>query len=256
MSSRPSKPPPSPSDHDNDDDRSVNLLAPSQDLLMSIDLPSLSQDLSVDLLVPSQDISVDRHAPSHDAQALSPVENTHALSGFIHPFRRRAIHEKLVWRGRNLRAIGDKGLFADLSQRMVRFQMPDPPAECYNTDDDSDESVGHRRSSQRTRFLLDDDDVLDDDGEDDDANDAADNHDAADNYDAFDDHDAAEDDGADVDADADHSIDEMSMISSSVSEGTVVPSTAYDIITAAGRRQSIERRVPASLLQNLDPIHE
>jgi len=46
------------------------------------------------------------------------------------------------------------------------------------------------------------------------------------------------------------------MSSSSVSEGTVVPGTAYDIITAAGRRQSIERRVPASSLQDLDPIHK
>ena len=209
MLSRPSKLPPSPSDHDNKDDRSVDLLAPSQDL--SIDLPSPSQDLSVDLLAPSQDISVDRCAPSHDTQALSPVENTHALSGFIHPFRGRAIHEPLVRRGRNLRAIGDEGLFADLSQRMVRFQMPDPPAACNNANDNIDESVGHRRSSQRTRFSLDDDDVLDDDGEDDDTDDdaandydTADDHNAADDYDAADDHDAAADDDADVDSNADH----------------------------------------------------
>ena len=74
MSSRPSKPPPSPSDHDNEDDRSVDLLAPSQDL--SMDLPSPSQDLSVDLLTPSQDISVNRRTPSHDAQVLSPVKKT------------------------------------------------------------------------------------------------------------------------------------------------------------------------------------
>ena len=52
------------------------------------------------------------------------------------------------------------------------------------------------------------------------------------------------------------SIDKMSMSSSSVSERTVVPGTAYDIITAAGRQQSIECCVPASLLQDLDPIQE
>ena len=61
--------------------KTIDLLAPSQDL--SIDLPSPSQDLSVDLLAPSQDISVDHRVPSHDTQALSPVENTHALSSFI-----------------------------------------------------------------------------------------------------------------------------------------------------------------------------
>ena len=50
--------------------------------------------------------------------------------------------------------------------------------------------------------------------------------------------------------------DEMSMSSSSVSEGTVVPGTAYDIITAAGRRQTIARRVPALSLLDMDPVHE
>ena len=55
---------------------------------------------------------------------------------------------------------------------MVRFQMPDPLAAGNNANDNSDESVGHRRSSLQMQFLLDDDDVVDNEGEgeDDDVN--------------------------------------------------------------------------------------
>ena len=103
--------------------------------------------------VDEDDRSVDLLAPSQDADPVSsPVQNTHALSGFIHPFVGRATSDPFVRSGtvanpylRNLRVNYDKRLLAK-GRRGQPF------------DDDTNESVGHqRRSSLRTRLTVDDD---------------------------------------------------------------------------------------------------
>jgi hypothetical protein len=191
--------------------------------------------------VDEDDRSVDLLAPSQDAEpATSPVQNTHALSGFVHPLAGRDPGHPFIRCGpvvnpylRNLRVNDDERLLAE-----GRGGQP--------FDDDTDESVGHWcRSSRRMRLLDDDDDAGEDDAGDDDAGD----DDSGDDDAGVDD--AGVDDAGDDDAGDD---DESSSISGS--EGTVVPGTAYDIITAAGRRQAIERRVPASSLLDMDPDHE
>jgi len=206
--------------------------------------PSDSNDDDVD----EDDLSVDLLAPSQDAEpASSPVQNSHALSGFVHPLSSRVRGDPFVRCGpvvnpflRNLRAGNDEGLLTEGHRG-------------ESVDDDSDESVCHRRSSRRTRLLDDDDEAGDDDvGNDDAVNDDAGNDDAR-NDDTGDDDAADHCDGHAVD---DQFSDDDESDSISGSDGTVVPGTAYDVITALGRRQAIERRVPVSSLADMDPVHE
>ncbi len=68
------------------------------------------------------------------------------------------------------------------------------------------------------------------------------------------------DDGDDDDIDDDEykykDYDDEDDVISNELEGTVIPGPAYDIITAAGRRNAIGHRFPASSLSDMNPTYE
>ena len=194
---------------------------------------------SQDLLAPSQEqesqssYSPSQHAQPFDAPSRSgfmssPVEDNRRLSEFIFP------------------AYDPSVVNSPLADRAIAYG-----------DNDSDDSVRRsRRPSSRRSILLhdhhgdagdDDDDDTDGEGDeykvgnDDDEDEVVDN----DTDDEWNDDNKVGRNDEDIDEDIDED-----------SEGTVIPGTAYDIITAAGRRNAVCRRIPASSISDMNPIYE